>query len=197
MPSPIHRKVPAVHRYPTHNTQPFEYSRLPASLQREVQEQAEAVRGLLAMTARNVVQIGIRLQFVRDRIGRENFQPWLRTEFQWSQSVASNYMRAAKTFSETDCIDQFQPSALYLLSRKRCPPAALKEALTRAKHGERITKTLANDLVTVSTVNVRPRHRTAERVRRYVKNALGDLLPAQVEELAAELTRLADELRQR
>jgi hypothetical protein len=163
---------------------------LPATAVKAVSEHAEAIHGLLARAAGNVVQIGLRLQAVRDIVGRSQFQPWLKREFRWSQPVASNYMRAARAFSELDCLGQFQPSAMFILARKRCPPAARQEAIRLARRGERVTKARAAELV--------GQHSPAaslpglsERMRRSLLKSLPSLSAKQLEELAAEILEMA------
>lgn len=125
----------------------FDYENLPASKRRQAQQEAGSIRRLLEKTAVNIVQIGLRLQLVRESLGREYFQEWLRGEFQWSQSVASNYMRAAVAFSGLDCLEHFQPSALYVLARRKVSPEARNDAIRLAREGELITRRRAEDIV--------------------------------------------------
>lgn len=162
---------------------------LPASLVRTVREQADAIQELLSATSRNVVQIGLRLQFVRDRVGRAHFQPWLKSEFRWSQSVASNYMRAAKAFADADCVERFQPGALFVLARKRCPAAARAEAVRLARRGERVTKAAAVAIVGRHSTAAASTRKLPERVRRYLIRALKELSDSEVEMLVQEIRR--------
>lgn len=167
---------------------------LPATAVKAVSEHAQVIHGLLARAAGNVVQIGLRLQAVRNIVGRSQFQPWLKKEFRWSQPVASNYMRAARAFADLDCLGQFQPSALFILARKRCPPAARQEAIRLARRGERITKARAAELV--------ERHMPAasvpamaERMRRSLLKSLPKLSAEQLEDLAAEILEMARQMK--
>lgn len=172
------------------------YAHLPGSIQAEIEGQTRAIRELLEQTTRNVIQIGLRLEFVRNRIGRAGFQKWLRSEFLWSQPVASNYMAAARQFSELDCIGQFQPSALFVLARRKVPLAARDEAVRRARKGERITKTRAMAIVLEhqqGRSEVDPK--SARRLRRYVENLLKDLPKDRADTVVSELIAIAEELR--
>lgn len=130
----------------------FDYGSLPESLQRQAQERAIAIHELLGSrlvtrTAEQAVLVGLWLQAVRLRVGRNLFRRWLASEFQWRQSAASKFMRSAAVFNGIDCLDKFQPSAMYVLSRKLVPPAALDQTLTMARAGEFITKSLAESIV--------------------------------------------------
>jgi len=125
----------------------FDYSTLAGTLRKQVQEESDAIRHLLVNTVTSIVQIGLRLQFVRRCLGRSYFQAWLAAEFRWSQSVASNYMRAAAVFANVDCIDRFHSGALYILARHRAPEMARSEAVQRARAGEMITAADAQSIV--------------------------------------------------
>jgi hypothetical protein len=175
----------------------FDYDQLVASMRQAVREETEMIRGLLAKTAANIVQIGLRLQFVRNRLGREHFQDWLRAEFRWSQSVASNYMQAARVFGDTECLQQFQPGALYVLARKKAPSEARSEALARARQGELITKARAEVILAKhSSTPPAVRTRVHDKVRRYLENVLRGLPREELEDVADELLQFARELKE-
>lgn len=173
----------------------FDYGVLPASVQRAVREQAESIQGLLAKSAVNVVQIGLRLQFVRDRLGRAHFQSWLKAEFAWSQPVASNYMRAARTFGELDCLARFQPGALFVLARRIVPAAARAEAVRFARSGERVTKAAAVAIVERHVPAKNGAAALMDRLRHSLLRVLPKLAPDDVERLAAELAETARRMR--
>lgn len=125
----------------------FDYSQLSRSKQVEVREEARVIHQLIAKTASHIVQIGLRLNSVRRLIGRKHFQAWLAGEFQWSQPSASRFMRAAQYFGSVECLNQFQPGALYVLASKRIPDEARREALDKARSGRTISKSMAEVIV--------------------------------------------------
>jgi hypothetical protein len=170
---------------------PFDYALFPASVQKSVREQVQTIHGLLARTSVNVVQIGLRLQFVRDRLGRLHFRPWLKAEFAWSQSTASNYMRAAKTFGDLDCLERFQPAALFALARKKVPAACRAEAIRLARRGGRVTKADAVELVERHAPAAERGDGGADRLRRLLLKAAPKLSSRDVRRLAEELMELA------
>lgn len=179
----------------------FDYERLIVSKREVIREQARVIRGLLGRTAGHVIQIGLRLQMVRKDIGRDNFQDWLQEEFSWSQSVASNYMRAAAAFGQLDCPSQFQPSALYVLSRRQVPLEARQEAVSRACAGEFITKAEAQAIVAEHAAPEHDRrpapgaHAAIRRVRRYLRNLTKDIPLDDQLQLAEELAQVAEQLK--
>lgn len=171
---------------------------IPGSKLRQARQEAEAIRRLLEKTAMNIVQIGLRLRLVHDVLGREHFQQWLRQEFQWNQSVASNYMRAAERFSELDCLSHFQPSALYVLARRKAPEAARLEAIDRARSGELITKSQAERLVQKHSSAAPAGPRRIAAVRNALRRALKQLRELDLESLdspaGAELFAMVQQL---
>lgn len=140
----------------------FDYDRLPGSLRKEAENAAQAIHQIVGQAARHVVQIGLHLQNVRWAIGRDNFQSWLRAEFEWSQPVASNFMRAARYFRDCDCLDRLQPSALYILARRKVTDAAREKALSVARRGELVTKRLAQEIAQTRIVVRQPASRMVQ-----------------------------------
>ncbi len=135
---------------------------------------------------------------MRNLLGRDHFQGWLKEEFEWSVSTASRYMRVAKKFSHLSCINHFQPTALYLLVQKRVDETVCQTAIERAKNGEIITGAAIEELLN----HRQPRDAKAAqtlptRMRGYVKRLTQDLDENNINELADALMELADELRQR
>ena len=126
----------------------FNYAALSdAKVRKAAQDAATEIRALLQMTGQNVVEIGQRMNAIKAAIGPKAFAEWLKAEFEWTESVATNHMLCARRFSGLECLHQFQPYALYQLCRQATPEAAIKEAVKRAESGELITGRKANDLI--------------------------------------------------
>jgi Protein of unknown function (DUF3102) len=125
----------------------FNYDVLTDADRDAAREQAAAIRGLLTNTAKAIVEIGRRLQQVRDAIGRDKFQGWIKAEFRLSQSVASNYMRAAANFGDLDCLDKFQPTALFDLGRANVEKPAVEQAISEARSGNLVTRKRARQII--------------------------------------------------
>jgi Protein of unknown function (DUF3102) len=183
----------------------FNYEALDAKHRKTTAEDAKAIRGLLERTAETHVEIGRRLWAVKQRIGRSSFQAWLRAEFRWSQSVASNYMQAASTFGTLDCLEKFQPSALFELSRRQTPKKAIENAIGEARSGQTITRKRAHEIIASFTPAGQPSPLTQDAVRRFRSslNLLADRLDAligslkdeEVDLLVDQLSNIAAQLR--
>jgi hypothetical protein len=124
----------------------FNYSALDAQVRETAQGHAREIHEILERTAQGIVQIGLRLMECHKLLGLK-FSDWLKAEFLWSQSVASNYEACAEKFGNLDCLDRFQPSALCALIRKNVDPAAIDDAVARAHRGQIVTLKTAQSLI--------------------------------------------------
>src|SRR5579872_3402464 len=128
-------------------TSEFDYGCLASSIRDRIATEAAAIRTFLHRTAENIIQVGFRLNQIHAILGRKRFQGWIASELGWSQSTASNYMRAADKFYDVKCLDRLHPSALFELARKKASNDARTEALRRAMQGEVITKPVAQLII--------------------------------------------------
>lgn len=172
----------------------FDYGTLALALREELRAEASVIQKLIGASSRSVIQIGLRLSYVRERLGRRPFKAWLLAEFRMKKATASNYMRAAFVFRDAACVDRFQPSALYVLSRKNATEAARDEALQRAHEGELITKAEAQIIVRrhcgATTVSGEVANRRIASTLRRLKTHIESLSRAGRAELAEQLTDL-------
>jgi DNA-directed RNA polymerase subunit F len=184
----------------------FNYEALESEEREPAREQAEAIRGLLKTTVQSVVEIGTRLQQVRKAIGRDSFQAWIRAEFRFTQSVASNYMKAAAEFGKLDCLERFQPTALFDLGRKNVPDAAVDQAVSEARAGRPITRKRAHQIIAAHRSEGDPGPLAKEAIRRLrssltqVADHIEDFqsLPKEdLDPLVDQLVSIATQLRKR
>ncbi len=124
----------------------FDYASLDAVTAQFVQQQTGEIRVLIKRTTQDIVEIGRKLIYVKDKLKHGQFGEWLASEFEWSQDSASNFMRVAQQFGENPIISEFAPSALYLLSAPSIPETARAEAIARAAAGESITYSRAKQI---------------------------------------------------
>lgn len=126
---------------------PFSYGSLSAEDSEYLQERANNIRGLVRQTAENIITIGQSLIEVKERLGHGQFRPWLKTEFEWSISAASQFMNVARRFQHSDIADMnIAASALGILAAPSLPDSARVEALELAASGEKITRGLAIEI---------------------------------------------------
>lgn len=133
----------------------FDYSALPDSVQEAVREQTELIQRLLEKTSTEIVQIGLQLKVVRDRLGQERFQPWLRSELLSSQLAATNDLGPAIVSCEG--LDRIHPGALLVFAQNGTPAVAEAKVISalpskRARErpcwdGERRELSFCGDLV--------------------------------------------------
>lgn len=129
----------------------FDYAALDAETRIVVQQRTSEIHERIDSIKRDFTEIGKRLTDVKVRLPYGYWGAWLESEFGWSQDTATNLMNAAKlagkipNFSESG--SQFAQTAMYVLGAKATPPEAVKEAVERANHGERITGEIAKEIV--------------------------------------------------
>src|SRR6516225_1860015 len=61
---------------------------------------AEFIRQHVEQARDHMLLIGNRLLAVKDKIPRGQWQPWLRSEFQWREQTARNYMNVARAVAK-------------------------------------------------------------------------------------------------
>jgi hypothetical protein len=132
----------------------FDYAFFPEAVQRSLRDMAAAIRTRLNIRRRigsavDAVQVGLWLHDVHRCLGKTFFQPFLRAEFAWSRSGANRFMQAATHFQhlDPDCLDQFEATALYILSTKYVPQSARDEAIKRARAGRLIKSSVARRIL--------------------------------------------------
>ncbi|HET6917809.1 MAG TPA: hypothetical protein VFH56_17110 [Acidimicrobiales bacterium] len=125
----------------------FDYAQLPDDKRQRIEQATARVRDLHTRMASDAVELGRVLTAVYQDLGPRLFTVWRAAEFHLSQGTCSNLMMIAERFGDLDCLNRFQPSALYELGRARVPDQVKDEAIERARSGEEITKVRALELI--------------------------------------------------
>ena len=100
----------------------FDYGTLDSETRIVVQQRTGEIRSLVRRSAQDVVDIGVKLGEVKQRLGHGGFGRWLEAEFQWSDSAAQKFMAVANRFKSVKFTDlTVAPSALYLLAAPSTP----------------------------------------------------------------------------
>ena len=171
----------------------FDYTGLEPAPRQLAARSARAIATQLARSTKSVIDMGRRLIAVREQLDNRQWQAWLRSEFRWSRSVASNYMRVAEKFGDLNVVTRFQPSALYALARKYVSPKAIADAVALARSGQTVSQAIARRIIRRYGTPHSGLNPVAELRRRIAK------ISKQVDDLTKstarpKLTELADEL---
>ncbi len=185
----------------------FHYAALDADIVQQVQTAAQRIRLLMQQTLEDVIALGRELLAVKATLPHGQFHVWLRAEFDWNQRSAQRFMAVAQRFgskSDTVSIMRIDLTAAYLLAAPTVPEQASAAALQRAHNGERITASVAKEIL--SSYRSKPEHREKTSPVEWPAGKLrGQLLemlesfrqrwnPRQVNSLARQLREFADSL---
>ena len=132
---------------PAGEVAPFTYADLDAETRVVVQQKTSEIRGLMRRAAQDVVEIGLRLIEVKDRLPHGQFGQWLGKEFSWSHDTAARLMGVAKRMGQIPHGAEFEARALYLLAAPTTPEEARTEAIARAEAGEKVTQAVAREII--------------------------------------------------
>ena len=163
----------------------FEYKLLNDKTRTIVWERTSEIKNLMRLTAENIISIGQKLTEVKEELEHGTFQSWLRTEFEWSEQTARQFMqvyRWSRTLENKNFVfSQLGTSALYLLAAPSTPPEARKEVLDLVEIGEKITYTRTKTIV--------DRHKNLLTIG---KAEIVDVTGDEVEEVAPQQNVLED-----
>lgn len=126
----------------------FDYRLLSADTRVFVLEKTDETQWLLKKTAENIILIGKNLQAVKAKLPHGMFLPWLKSEFGMSRQSADNFAHVAERFGDKMLnFSNLATSALYALASPSVLQEARDEAIQRADSGEKITHTLAKQII--------------------------------------------------
>lgn len=129
----------------------FEYTLLDRETRTIIRQRTSEIKDLMRLTTENIISIGQKLTEVKEQLGHGSFQNWLKTEFEWSEQTARQFMqvyRWSETIKNKNFVfSQLGTSALYLLAAPSTPPEARQEILNLVELGKKITYTRAKVVV--------------------------------------------------
>lgn len=129
----------------------FEYLHLDNETRTIVRQRTSEIKDLMRLTAENIIYIGQKLTEVKEQLGHGSFQSWLRSEFEWSEQTARQFMQVYR-WSETIenkkfVFSQLATSALYLLAAPSTPTEAREEVLGLVDGHEKVSYTRVKNIV--------------------------------------------------
>jgi hypothetical protein len=188
----------------------FDYASLDAGVVCQVQIAAQRIRQMVKRTLEDLIAVGNNLLAVREALPYGQFGPWLRAEFGWTERTARNFMIVAQRFGpKAEILSELsiEPTAAYLLAAPSAPQEASVAALERAQRGERITASVAREILnsfrkeperreSASSVEV-PAGRLWRQLLEVLESFRRQWDPRQVSVLARQLRDFADSLEEK
>jgi hypothetical protein len=126
----------------------FDYAPLEAKVAAKVRSSATAIRQQLGNTLESAIKIGQELLTVKGALPHGQFLPWLRAEIQVAERTAYYFMSVAERFKLATIANlPIDPTAGYLLAAPSAPDKARQTAVERAEGGEKITPSVAREIL--------------------------------------------------
>jgi len=178
----------------------FDYTELEVEISQFVRQQTGEIQALVKRTAQDIIEIGQKLNAVKEKLKHGHFTDWIEAEFQWSYPSAARFMQVADRFgSQIYQIDKFAPSAMYELAAPSTSKQALEEAIALAASGESITYSKAKALKKKYKVSLAKPKLEAQSIvsktdpgsQNLARSPQTLLLPSQVEIIETKPTRVA------
>ena len=98
-----------------------------------VQAKTDEIHGQLKRTAEGIIQIGLNLIAVKQRLPHGQFLPWLKADFAMSEPQAVRCMQVARRFGEESksiTMMDFSPIILYTLAAPSTSDSVVEQVLT-------------------------------------------------------------------
>lgn len=128
----------------------FDYATLDADVAQQVKTAAHRIRLMVKKTLEDSIAVGRELLAIKDALPPGQFALWLHAEFGWAGRTARNFMNVAERFgpkTATIAYLNIPPTAAYLLAAPTVPEELCETAIARAEKGERITVSVARELI--------------------------------------------------
>src|ERR1051325_11356239 len=118
----------------------FDYTSLDPTVADDAKIAAERIRDVLKHTTAGIIEIGERLQAIKNCLRHGQFSQWIAIEFEMSDRTARSYMSvAAFAAGKTETVSVLQPTTVYALAAPSTPDAIKSEVLKALDKGEAIT----------------------------------------------------------
>jgi hypothetical protein len=113
------------------------YGDLSADQAKALDVLAAKIRNHAKATTKAIIEIGRKLIDVKQQLAHGAFAKWITVDCGFTMRTAQHYMRAA-TFAElkSEMVARLPPAALYRLSAKNAPQAAVADVLRRIETGQ-------------------------------------------------------------
>jgi hypothetical protein len=139
----------------------FDYNRLPSSVAKFLQGQADRIR---RHCASSIIQIGKALTEAKRHLSHGQFLLWVEGEVGMPVRTAQAYTRIASwAATKGATVAYLTPSALHLLSASSTPEEFAADVLSRVKEGEHISASVLRKELAAWRGNDRQAHLEVER----------------------------------
>lgn len=144
----------------------FDYTALPADVGAEAKAAAASIKEHMRGA---IIDVGIDLIRIKDRLPHGEFGKWLKAEFRMTKRSAQRYMSAAALARKCDTVSDLRPKTIYLLAAPSTPQPVQQVVLDRLNNGERIEDETICEMVAEAKFQEQQAQREAEIAAREAK----------------------------
>lgn len=168
-------------------TKVFDYTNLDVETSQFLRQQTGEIQALVKRTAQDIIEIGQKLNAVKEKLKHGHFTDWIEAEFHWSYPTAARFMQVADRLGDQIYqIDKFAPSAMYELAAPSTPKLALEEAIAIAASGESVTYSKAKALKQKYSASLaRTKLKKSKPEKSKLESTAIDVTPAGTQEIVA------------
>jgi hypothetical protein len=137
------------------------------SLDADIRDIAMAAADRIKQRMRGaIIDIGVDLLHVKERLPHGQFGKWLLAEFTMTERTAQNYMSAAALASKSETVSVLRPKTIYLLAAPSTPEPTRQAIIDRLEAGEALPDDKIVDIVGEARFQKRVKAREVARRRR-------------------------------
>lgn len=149
----------------------FDYASLTPAEAAALRQQAVRLRGLVATSTSNMIQIGAELMSIKRRLEHGQFTDWIEREIRISARTAQRFIAVSKLAEgKTDTVSLLPPSTVRMLAVKSTPPEIVEQVIARAESGDILSESAVKEMISDDRETKRNAKREAEAAARRARS---------------------------
>ncbi len=148
----------------------FDYNCLAPADAASLREHANKLRGLIAKSTADMIQVGRDLLAIKDRIEHGQFTVWVEHEIRIGIRTAQMYMQMSRLAEgKNETISLLPPSTVRMLAAKSTSPEIVEQVIARAGSGDILPESAVKEMISDDRETKRNAKREAQAAARRSK----------------------------
>jgi DUF3102 family protein len=142
----------------------FDYNCLAPADAASLRQHANKLRGLIAKSTADMIEVGRDLLVIKDRLEHGQFTGWVQHEIGIGNRTAQTYMQMARLAEgKNETISLLPPSTVRMLAAKSTSPEIIEQVMSRADSGDIVPESAVKEMISDDREVKRNAKREAER----------------------------------